>query len=238
MLVHEIVTRAQNLIEDPDYWTSARLIAFINDCIDDLSLSFGVLATAYKTFNSVVGQQSYGLPYDFLALKMLYWGTSGNMLNTDNQVQVEDVYSITSNPSDQGTPDRWFIWAKSDIPELWVYPTFSTAEEVQMFYWRRPPQVVNNNDEPLVPRDWHRDIVQYCRRMTWVEDESHNYTPERFDMWWEMTKSKMQVAQNIQLAASDSITLGNFSDRMPGINNGLSADIHIRLGVGSDGVIW
>jgi len=234
MLTHEIVSRTQALLPDPDYWTSARLIAFINDCVADLSLHFGITITGYKTFTSVSGQQSYGLPQDFIALHMLYWG-DGYWLDTDSKCSLEDVYRNTSNPAETGQPEKWFIHSKQDLPEIWVYPTFDAAQTVEMFYWRRPPTVVNNNDEPLVPRDWHRSIVQYCRRQTWVEDELHNYNPSVFDVWWESEKMKMQISDNVVASLSDSITIGDFDDNLPSVGRSVGVKARIKA---SDGTIW
>lgn len=236
MLVHQVVSRTQALIENPEYWTSARIIPMINQCKDSISTHFGLIANGYALMESVVSQRSYALPLDFLALKLLYWG-SGYRLTPDHKVNsTVDILRYTSTPSETGVPSKYYLWGKEDHQELWVWPTFDAVYEVEFWYYRTIPDVVNNNDEPMIPRDLHNQIVEYCRRQTWVEDELHNYTPERFDMWWENELMKMQISKNQQLASSDNISPANFDDVMPDVDDGT---VGFPFSINShDGVIW
>lgn len=237
MLVHQIVTRVQNLTEDPTYWTSTRIIAFINQCIDEISTHFGLVVSGFSQFSSVIAQQSYALPYDFVSLYMLYWGDAGNYLTPENRVNPEVVLKQTSDPDETGTPEYYFLWGKQDVQELWIWPTFDSAYTVDFYYWRRPPEVVNNNDEPLLPRDWHATIAEYCRRQIWVEDEVRNYTPERFDSWWDTQLTRLQLSQNVQQSYAEQTSIGNFTDRMPSVNGGELDGFNFRIG-STDGTTW
>jgi hypothetical protein len=208
----------------------------INQVKDSISDHFGLMANGMVLMESVVGQRSYSLPLDFVAINMVTWG-DGNYLTPANRVSSpRDATSYLSYTDVPATPERYFLWGKEDHTELWVVPTFNSVVEVEFFYWRRIPDVVNANDEPMIPRDLHNKIVDYCLRQTWYNDELHNYTPERFDMWWDNELTKMQISKNIQLAGSDNISVGNFDDRMPRQNeDGVGFNININS---NDGVIW
>jgi hypothetical protein len=237
MLVHQIISRVQSLVEDPDFWTFSKIVAMCNQCKDSISDHFGLQANGYKLMNSVVGQRSYSLPMDFIALDMITWG-DGNCLTPANKVSApRDARTYLSYADTPGTPYSYFFWGKEDVQEIWFIPTFESVKEIEFFYWRRIPDVVNANDEPMIPRDLHDKIVDYCERKTWYSDELHNYTPERFDSWWMDTLQTMQIAKNVQLAGSDTISMGNFNDRMPGQNE--DNNVGFPFGINSnDGVIW
>ncbi len=237
ILVHQIVSRVQSLIEDESYWSQSRIVTMINQCKDSISEHFGLQTTGYGLFNSVVGQRSYALPVDFVALRLLYW-SSGYYLAPENKVSSpDDVLKYTSTPSETGVPTQYYFWGKEDHVELWVWPTFDAVYDVEFWYWRLIPDVAESNDEPLLPRDLHSNIVEYCRRQTWVEDELHGYTPERFDIWWETVLTKMQISKNIQVAGTDQIGPGNFDDRMPAIMED-EVGFAFRVVGTSDGTIW
>jgi len=236
MLVHQICTRVQSLVDDPAYWSNAKIIALINNCKDSISTYFGLQANGYILMESVVGQRSYSLPLDFAALNYMTWG-DGNQLTPFNRVnsprEASSYLAYTDVPA---IPTNYFLWSKEDHIELWVLPTFNSVVEIELFYWRNIPDVANPNDEVMLPRDIHHHIVDYCLRQTWFNDELHNFTPERFDSWWDFVLMSMQISKNVQLAGSDSIGMGNFNDRMP-IQNEDSIGFPIRISSG-DGTQW
>jgi hypothetical protein len=220
MLTHAIVSRVQNLIEDKDYWTSARIKAMINEAKDSIVSHFNIQTKGMMEFQSVVAQQSYALPHDFVDFKFLYWNDN-YYLKPENKVSGPDsVYGVrTSDPDETGIPELYFLWGKEGRDELWIWPTFDAVYTVQFWYWRIPPDVVKDNDELLLPREWHSEIVQYCRRQTWFEDGEKGYSPLAFDIWWQSRLQIMQISDNIQNSASSQIEIGNFTDNIPRVDN-------------------
>jgi len=232
MLTHQIVDRVQSLIEDSAYWTSARIKTLINMCKDNISEHFGVLCSGFNEFDSVVGQQSYMIPMDFVKLELLFWN-SGEKLTPANYSDPKKIADLTSDLDETGVPEYWYLWGKYDVPELWIYPTFASIYTVQMWYWRTIPDIVNDNDEPILPRGWHNDIAEYCRRQIWLEDETRQYSQQMFDIWWESRLLKMQMAQDSQIPNAEMFSFGNFDDLMPGVGEGIGIRINTN-----DGVIW
>jgi hypothetical protein len=233
MLTHQIVTRVQNQIEDPDYWISTRLKAFINTAKDSIVGHFNIQATGMVEMSSVVAQQSYSLPHDFIALAYLYWGDQYYLYPKNKVNGPQDVYGPrTSDPDETGTPELYFLWGKEGREELWVWPTFDAIYTVQFWYWRLPPDVVNDNDEVLLPREWHPDIVEYCLRRTWVEDEEKGFTVGMFDDWWETRLMKMQISANIKNSAQGGIEYGDYNESMP-VVEGLGFGFRINASDGA-----
>jgi hypothetical protein len=236
MLLHQIVSKVQSIVEDPTYWNKSRITTMVNQFKDLISSHFGLMANGYLLMESVIAQRSYSLPLDFVALNYMTWG-NGNQLTPSNRVNSpRDAASYLSYTDVPATPTNYFLWSKEDHIELWVVPTFNSVVEVELFFWRRVPDVVNDNDEPMIPRDLHDKFVEYCRRQSWMEDELHNFTPERLDAWVFNELMQMQISKNVQLAGSDSIGIGNWTDRMPRQNED-SVGFPIRIN-SNDGVTW
>lgn len=233
MLTHQIVTRVQSLTEDTAYWTSARIKALINQCKDEISNHFGILLSGFNEFDSVVAQQSYMIPADFRKLEVLYWN-NGTTLTQENFTTPKYIAEISSDLDETGTPEYWYLWGKYDKQELWFYPTFDAVYTVQMWYWRDIPDIVNDNDEPLVPKEWHSEIAEYCRRQIWLEDETRNYSQNAFDVWWESRLLKMQSSQIVN--NDKFFYFGNFDNMIPSTNDGANG-FPFRINSG-DGVKW
>lgn len=234
MLRHEMVTEIQSLIEDPAYWAADRLTTLLNRGMRDIARTFGIVVSAHHIFLSVAGQQQYMLPQDFVANETL-WFDSG-----DNQIihilpRPQSIYGLVTDPTEEGTPTKGFFWAKEDREELWIHPTFATAGiEINWFYWRRPPNLVLDNDEPLLPRDWHTHLVDYATRWTWAQDQERGWSLASQDVWWKMMKNDIQVSDVIAEMASRDIRVGQFDDQLP---RGAGSTLGVRMGNDGD-VIW
>lgn len=215
MLRHEMVTEAQALIEDPPYWTADRLTTLINRGMRDAANHFGVAVPGYFTFPTVVGQQQYMVPADFTANEELNFDANGTRNTIRIQPRPRSVYRAVADPTEQGTPYMGFFWAKEDRPELWIYPTFDTALTVDWFYWRRPPNIDLDNDEPLVPRDWHTYLVDYAVNYTLQQDQEKGWSYPIFYQWWKDVKMGIQIAEGEKDAASRDIKFGILDNQLP-----------------------
>jgi len=236
MLLHQIISKVQSLVEDPTYWDKARITTMVNQFKDLIASNFGLMANGYLLMESVVGQRSYSLPLDFVAFNYMTWGNGNQLTPSDRVNSPRDAANYLSYTDVPGTPANYFLWGKEDHIEMWVLPTFNSVVEMELFYWRLIPDVVNDNDEPMIPRDLHNTFVEYCRRQSWMEDELHNFNPERLDAWVYNEIQQMQISKNIQLAGSDNIGMGNFNDRMPEQNDD-NVGFHININ-SSDGTVW
>lgn len=212
MLRDEIVSEVQAMVEDPDYWTASRITTFANQGMRKMAYKHGISVPGYYLVTAVVGQQSYMLPLDWVAFHRIYYSDDYNEIAFQG-MKPESVYSNYTDPLTEGDPEIAFIWAREDREELWVYPTFGDADTMYWFYWRRPPAIVNDNDEPLIPRDWHTYLVDYVHYFTLFKDRELSLS--EFESWWELTMSSIQVADSIQEAAERQIKIGDSDAQFP-----------------------
>ena len=234
MLRHEIVTQVQDLVEDPTYWTAARITAMANKCQDEIANKLAIVVEGYLTFTSVADQQTYLVPADFIANRVLYFnGTNRQIIRIKKG--PENIYGVVSDPTDSGTPTTGFMWTRGGLIELWLYPVFATScLTLQCFYYRRPPQLVNDNDRSMLPVDWHTYIVDYVERRTWLQDERRDWSPLLFDAWWRNTLIEIEMSQLTQELMTETKALGSFDDQMPPVNASL---IFVRES-SDGGLIW
>jgi len=220
MLRHEMVTEAQALLEDPDYWTAARLTTLFNRGMRDIANKFGIAVSGYFIFQSVQAQQQYMVPHDFTANELISFEANGTTNNITIKPRPASVYGVVYDPDQEGTPDTGFFWAKEDREELWIYPTFDAdGISINWFYWRRPPNITLDNDEPLIPRDWHTYLVDYAVYYTHVQDQEKGWNFTVFYGWWESVKVGIQVAEAQKDMASRDIRMGIFDDQLPRVND-------------------
>lgn len=228
MLRHELVSEAQGLIEDPVFWDATKLTTLFNRGMRDVSNAMGVAASGYFIFESVTGQQQYQIPYDFLAHETLSFTADG----IDNIIHIKprprSIVGLVSDRTDQGTPTRGFFWAKEDREELWIHPTFDTnGQQVEWFYWRRPPNIVADNDEPLIPRSWHTYLVDYAINWTNQQDQEKGWSYPLFIQWWASQKREIQASHTMAAVAQDDIRFGIFDHQLPRITGMHTPHFHV-----------
>ena len=217
MLRHQMVSEAQDLVEDPAYWTATRLTTLFNRGMRDISRQFGIAVSGYFLMASVQGQQHYVVPADFVANELLSFDANGSQNKIAIKPRPADIYTVVSDPDEKGTPSQGFFWAKEDREELWIYPTFDAdGINVDWFYWRRPPDIVLDNDEPLVPRDWHSGLVDYAVNYTYQQDKERGWTYALFIAWWNQVKIGISISESIKDMASRDVRIGVFDDQLPG----------------------
>ena len=170
MLLHKMIERFQGRIEDVNYWNSTRAAVLANDAIDDIVSKLDVKVQQYREWNTVASQQSYDLPFDYISNTGLFYNSGHNqvILMEDGPM---DIYGVVSPVSNEGAPTNGFIYAKSDRPELHLYPVPDAAYSMQQWYIGWAAGLVNDNDETMVPRFLHKYIVDYMEMKSQVQDK-------------------------------------------------------------------
>lgn len=226
MLLGAMIEEVQDLTEDPEYWTASRVTTLINRGQRDIANFMGVSVTGYTVFESVDEQEQYQLPNDWVSPELISFTSDGASHEIRIVANPRQIMNLTEETRQTGTPTQAFIWAKADRPELWVYPLFDTdGIEVRLFYWRRPPDVSDDNDEPLVPRDWHTHLVDYAMNFINQQDGERGWNFVLFETWWEATKLGLQVSDTMQAAAHGNIRIGSYDNTLPVAGAGSSGYI-------------
>lgn len=97
---------------------------------------------------TVPGQQSYPIDPDFFMVNVVRFG---------NHPVLKPItpYELESRPLDQGIPTHYLVVGR----ELLLWPTPSTAEELVAWYYATPEDMVQDSDEPEIPRVYHPALI-------------------------------------------------------------------------------
>lgn len=212
MLRHEIVLEVQNMVEDTTYWTAARITTMANRAMRDLANHFGIVVTGMFDFTSVEGEQTIMYPADLVQFHKIYYGDDLETEIIYKGKKPEAVYGLVGDAESSGNPEICFSWAVEDRLELWFYPIWGSEEDVRIFYWRRPPMIVLDNDEPLIPRDWHEYLVDYALRWSLVLDKELSMI--EFDNWWRITKVELNVSEVERELSGRDVNLGTLDSQL------------------------
>lgn len=170
MLLHKIIERFQGRVEDVNYWDSTRAKVLANDAVDDIVSKLDVKVQQYREWDTVTSRQTYDLPLDYIENESLYYNSGYNQVIVMEDSPM-DIYGVVGDPLTEGSPTHGFIYAVSDRPELHFYPVPDAAYSMQWWYIGWAPELVNDNDETMIPRFLHKYIVDYMEMKAQVQDK-------------------------------------------------------------------
>lgn len=167
MIVSDVVKRVQRQFGDEAsvQIEDADIIRYINDVTKEIAVQ-NDLTQATGTMNSVIGQNSYALPSDFLSLKSIYYN---NMKVKPLKRTEYDEYIIKSDPDEtqQGTPFIYTRWGTNFM----LYPKPDAVKVIKLFYLQRPTEVSSLTDVIPLPTEYHLRVVEYCLQQAYQTDE-------------------------------------------------------------------
>lgn len=170
MLLHKMVEKVQNEVDDINYWTSARVAGLLNDGVDDIISRLDVKVQYYREFDTEDGRQNYDVPLEYIATEGLYYNSGNNRVIFFEDSPM-DLYGVVSDVTTEGYPTHCFIYAVSDLPEMQFYPVPDDAYTMQHWYIGWAPELVNDNDESMLPRFLHKHVVDYAKMRIKVQDK-------------------------------------------------------------------
>lgn len=142
-----------------------RIKAWINEGLFQIARE--VEAPEYQATEEIgleVGRYKYPLPEDFLRVQDIFYPEMRARLRLLD-LQQFDLYtpSITAGP-----PQAYTLYAS----ELWLFPNPSSADTLEVRYIRNPPQLMKDEDIPLLnPNYWHLLIDYALWRAFRAEDD-------------------------------------------------------------------
>lgn len=137
-----------------DTLSNADIIGWLNRAIDDLTPY-----TKYKklaTITTVAGQKNYELPLDFLNLEHLF-----------DEVTKREVTLLPMDDTNNWGYKRWGN-------TLILQPTPKEIGELTLYYHAKPPSLVNPEDEPVIPIEYHDLLVLYAVAKAKYQDEEES----------------------------------------------------------------
>lgn len=236
MILRNMIKRFQSRLDDSAkaYWNDERAKTLANTVMDRLVVEFGVIAQLYYTFNSVQGQQNYQVPSNFIASHYLYFNGTNNreIVIVDSP---RDIYGPTAEVTQEGTPTMGYIWGVSGRRQLTIYPTFNVDDiELMWWFWGTVPELEGDNDEPMLPVEWHPSIVEAMVDQA-MQDDKFITVGDRLILWENMVK-KLKRLDSMKAAIEIPKQHGSVEDSFPSISEGQYFRISGREDV--DGVIW
>jgi len=211
------------------FWNDARSIQLINVHKDKLAQEFGVNNVQQEyTFQSVAGQETYQVPSAYVAHEKLYFDTSYNQ-----EIHMKngpgDIFGPASDVSVQGIPTRCFIWGVSGRRELRIYPTFNTSGlTVRWWFYGWPPNVANDNDEPLLPTEWHPTIVEAMIDFQQAFD-GHITKADYMACWKIHIKTLKKLDATVEFMTKRGQQYGTVDDTFPRIQSISDLDFKARF---------
>ena len=141
---------------------SAVNTAYFNLCDDGSQWSFLAvqgehsLTTGDETYSYSSIATSLSVPAITDVLALSFGGPAGSPVG--HYVRWEDYWAIRQlNPSlPNGVPHLWTTTSRSEVQ---VWPKPQSTYTATVFALRRPAELVNNSDVPLVPAGWSQRLL-------------------------------------------------------------------------------
>lgn len=235
MLLHQILTAVDNRIDNTVYWTDTKKTAYANDCLRSIVAHFEIKFKGYHIFYTVDGQQRYTIPVDFISSEHLYTNTDSlnrTLKFVDSPNKIYGPYSEADEL--EGAPEQCFLWPVDGKDVLWFRPIPDDEYEIEWWYYREAPLLVNDDDQPIIDSNFHNYIVDYIEGRIDVKDGEMNLLI--FDAWWITILKKMSAAKTIQVSDTIDFRPGTGRKNFP---SDASANGELLLVVDPTGtIIW
>lgn len=231
MILANIISDFQGIIEDSNYWNTARATPLANQAMRALAARFGSIAKAHTTLVTVADVNQYAIPVDYIANHLLRFNSGHNQKITIWD-DPDDVYARVSDITTSSYPTDAYIWNVENREDIFFYPVPNDAYTLDWFYYREPPELVNNNDEPLIARSLHKYIIDYMELRVKVQDKELGDTT--FEILWDKKILEIRAVRSKAAALSNRKHIPTAAGRMP--NVGVSGTmIHLA---NSGGIVW
>lgn len=159
MNVDDVIRRVQRSFGDENE-SQVRIldiVDWVNAAQGDICRRTEVLQGT-QVFDTVVGDNDYELPADFLrAARVEYQGEVIQQTTLDQL----DLYSTGDPMHAQGQAKPfWYIWGGT----MHLYPDPNTAQTsaIKMYYTKLAPLVSSGTDQLGIPLHMQEDVVNYC----------------------------------------------------------------------------
>lgn len=149
MNLNELIKEVNKDIDDS--LPNADIIQWLNRGLDDLTPY--AKHQKYESIQLTTGQKNYPLPSDLFRIVYL--------MDEDRQKRFTHI------PFDDFSSNGYKIWGK----ELLFQPVPKEEKEISLYYHARLPRLVNSDDIPALPEEYHDLLVLYAVSKAKYQDE-------------------------------------------------------------------
>lgn len=174
MTFQELYQGVQDIVDDTDSDILIKIKRWLNEAqrdlayrISDSALS-GLTATASGT--TTVNLQEYDLPTDLMRLSSVLLDNKKCTINGPEQLgQMLDSYDYQANSKGP----HCYIWAN----KLVFQPTMDSALDYDIYYLKKPTELVTDSQEPQLPSEVEHLMIDYtaARYFETQQDSQANY---------------------------------------------------------------
>ncbi len=161
--------KVQGRLQNDPFFTDGQVNEAINDAIDDLVTFTRYPQVVYQPVGgSVVGLKEYVLPLEFLYVNQAtYDGFKMEEMSQDDWIRDGGERSTMN-----GIPRRFFVPPSSPLKVV-LYPAANTpGKTISLYVVQKPPDLLNDNDIPVIPRHFSQSIIEYCLYTLLLQDAS------------------------------------------------------------------
>lgn len=174
MNLGELRTLFLSWMDDTDggYFTSGQTDVFINNAVlqtqRTLIQAFEDYFTDCVETTSVINQEEYILPDDFLKIAHLQWVESGTDVSDE---QLKTISRMAKSEQDlliekTGRPKYYFFRGDKFV----LRPAPDVAKTIRLYYVKKVAELVNDSDVPDIPSQYHEMIALYAARDGYIKD--------------------------------------------------------------------
>lgn len=140
-------------------WTDTEITEWINNANQDLT-ELAEIESAAATITTVASTESYALPSDFLRVRRAE--IQDNAASTlwaplyMGSIDIRLPNTISGAITGRGRPSSYFLYAGL----LYLVPIPDAVYNINLFYYRRAPDLVNSGDTPIIDQRFHK-LLRY-----------------------------------------------------------------------------
>lgn len=142
-------------------WDDTELGNWINEANQDLTEAAEIESPATQ-ITTVASTESYSLPSDFLRVRRVECqDTAASTLWAplyQASIDVRLPNTISGAITGRGRPSAYFLYAGL----LYLIPIPDASYTLNVFYYRRAPDLVNGTDVPILDQRFHQVIEYYA----------------------------------------------------------------------------
>lgn len=244
MLLATIRAQFQARIEDSVYWNDTKADTLANQAQRDIA---GRLELMFQNRCELICEadlEQYSVPSDYISNYLLRYDNivdpdTGDLSGDYNQTITmldgpDEVYGVVGDPSQTGNPTHAFLWAIEDRRDLFLHPIPDDEYVLQWWYQCEPPELVNNNDEPKLPRELHQYIIDFMELRARMLDG--DISDMQFMALWEKKIIEIRTSASMKEALRRHTRIPSGKDLFPSTSAWRSDSL---INVANDGdFIW
>ncbi|KKN63210.1 hypothetical protein LCGC14_0504000 [marine sediment metagenome] len=223
-------------VEDSAFWDDTKVNQMVNDAVSSILSFFEVTRIKYQdTITTVASRQRYDKPFHHIETHLFYMNSTYDR----SLIIIQDprsIHRMVSDLAQEGVPTHVFFWGHSDKEEIHFYPVPNGAYSIDHYYWGTHALLVLDDDEPLIPREHHQHLVDYCHLRTKADDIGTLTAELAFEAWWDNRLMKMKIANAAKADERNSTAPGN-AKALFGYE-GMVGDARLSLSLSSSTYRW